>query len=130
MNEAAPHVDSPLRSRRVVADHPHEQHARLLAPLLSCETRCRERFAELFTGPAHVGWLPLVAALLLGGVSYGFSIVLNAYALRLLGAAREAAYFATARKRHDPRSSIHPALGAEAPPSGGRLTTKSISWPC
>lgn len=37
-----------------------------------------------------------VAALLLGSVSYGASVVLDAYALRLVGAAREAAYFATA----------------------------------
>jgi drug/metabolite transporter (DMT)-like permease len=36
------------------------------------------------------------AALVLGFGSYGLSIVLDAYALRLLGAAREAAYFATA----------------------------------
>ncbi|ADO75674.1 DMT family transporter [Stigmatella aurantiaca] len=35
-------------------------------------------------------------ALVLGFASYGLSIVLDAYALRLLGAAREAAYFATA----------------------------------
>jgi drug/metabolite transporter (DMT)-like permease len=35
-------------------------------------------------------------ALLLGCVSYGISVVLDAYALRLVGAAREAAYFATA----------------------------------
>ncbi len=38
----------------------------------------------------------LGAALVLGFASYGLSIVLDAYALRLLGAAREAAYFATA----------------------------------
>lgn len=38
----------------------------------------------------------LLAALLLGAASYGVSVVLDAYALRLLGAAREAAYFATA----------------------------------
>jgi len=38
----------------------------------------------------------LVLALLLGSVSYGVSVVLDAYALRLVGAAREAAYFATA----------------------------------
>jgi drug/metabolite transporter (DMT)-like permease len=37
-----------------------------------------------------------VAALSLGAVSYGASVLLDAYALRLLGAAREAAYFATA----------------------------------
>ena len=35
-------------------------------------------------------------ALLLGSVSYGISILLDTYALRLIGAAREAAYFATA----------------------------------
>jgi len=35
-------------------------------------------------------------ALCLGAVSYGASVLLDAYALRLLGAAREAAYFATA----------------------------------
>jgi drug/metabolite transporter (DMT)-like permease len=35
-------------------------------------------------------------ALALGGLSYGVSVLLDAYALRLLGAAREAAYFATA----------------------------------
>lgn len=39
---------------------------------------------------------PLGAALLLGAFSYGASIVLDTYALRLLGAAREAALFATA----------------------------------
>ncbi|WP_224364628.1 DMT family transporter [Hyalangium versicolor] len=38
----------------------------------------------------------LAATLVLGFASYGLSIVLDAYALRLLGAAREAAYFATA----------------------------------
>jgi drug/metabolite transporter (DMT)-like permease len=41
--------------------------------------------------PGQVG-----AALLLGSLSYGASIVLDAHALRLLGAAREAAFFATA----------------------------------
>jgi drug/metabolite transporter (DMT)-like permease len=38
----------------------------------------------------------VAGALLLGSLSYGASIVLDAYALRLVGAAREAAYFATA----------------------------------
>lgn len=38
----------------------------------------------------------LLAALALGCVSYGVSVVLDAYALRLVGAAREAAYFSTA----------------------------------
>ena len=36
------------------------------------------------------------AALALGGMSYGLSVLFDAYALRLLGAAREAALFATA----------------------------------
>lgn len=35
-------------------------------------------------------------ALLLGALSYGVSVVLDAYALRFVGAVREAAYFATA----------------------------------
>jgi drug/metabolite transporter (DMT)-like permease len=38
----------------------------------------------------------MLLALLLGAASYGTSILLDAYALRMLGAAREAAYFATA----------------------------------
>jgi drug/metabolite transporter (DMT)-like permease len=38
----------------------------------------------------------VVGALVLGSFSYGVSVVLDAYALRLVGAAREAAYFATA----------------------------------
>lgn len=38
----------------------------------------------------------LAAALVLGSASYGASIVLDAGALRFVGAAREAAYFATA----------------------------------
>jgi drug/metabolite transporter (DMT)-like permease len=42
-------------------------------------------------GPGYVA-----GALVLGCLSYGVSIVLDAYALRLVGAAREAAYFATA----------------------------------
>jgi drug/metabolite transporter (DMT)-like permease len=38
----------------------------------------------------------VLGALALGSVSYGASVVLDAYALRWVGAAREAAYFATA----------------------------------
>jgi drug/metabolite transporter (DMT)-like permease len=48
-------------------------------------------FGSPFPPPAVVG-----AALALGAASYGLSIVLDTYALRLVGAAREAAYFATA----------------------------------
>jgi multidrug transporter EmrE-like cation transporter len=40
---------------------------------------------------SHIG-----GALVLGSLSYGASVVLDAYALRYVGAAREAAYFATA----------------------------------
>ena len=40
--------------------------------------------------------MPLAAILALGLVSYGVSVVLDVYGLRLLGAAREAASFATA----------------------------------
>jgi drug/metabolite transporter (DMT)-like permease len=47
-----------------------------------------------------LGQLPkaqyVAGAILLGSLSYGISVVLDAYALRLVGAAREAAYFATA----------------------------------
>lgn len=38
----------------------------------------------------------VASALLLGSISYGVSVVLDAYAMRLVGAAREAAFFATA----------------------------------
>jgi drug/metabolite transporter (DMT)-like permease len=38
----------------------------------------------------------LLIALVVGSLGYGVSVVLDAYALRLIGAAREAAYFATA----------------------------------
>lgn len=38
----------------------------------------------------------LVATLVIGALSYGVSVLLDLYALRLLGAAREAAFFATA----------------------------------
>jgi len=55
---------------------------------------------NLGLGLALGGRLPhsqvLAGALLLGLFSYGASVVLDAYALRLVGAAREAAYFATA----------------------------------
>lgn len=48
------------------------------------------------TGHSLPGWKTTLLALALGAASYGTSILLDAYALRLLGAAREAAYFATA----------------------------------
>jgi drug/metabolite transporter (DMT)-like permease len=50
----------------------------------------------LLTGQPAPGGRALPAALAVGSVSYGMSIVLDTYALRHLGAAREAAFFATA----------------------------------
>ncbi|HEX7476595.1 MAG TPA: EamA family transporter [Polyangiales bacterium] len=55
---------------------------------------------NLTIGLIVAGELPapmiIVGALVLGAFSYGASVVLDAYALRLIGAAREAMYFATA----------------------------------
>ncbi|MGO9063652.1 MAG: EamA family transporter [Myxococcaceae bacterium] len=56
---------------------------------------CTLALARL-TGQTLPALRTLVFALVLGAASYGTSILLDAYALRLLGAAREAAYFATA----------------------------------
>jgi drug/metabolite transporter (DMT)-like permease len=50
----------------------------------------------LARGESVDGLAPMAAALGLGALAYGVSILLDAYALRLLGAAREAAVFATA----------------------------------
>jgi drug/metabolite transporter (DMT)-like permease len=50
----------------------------------------------LLTGSPFGSREAIGLALLLGSVSYGLSIVLDAYALRYVGAAREAAFFATA----------------------------------
>jgi drug/metabolite transporter (DMT)-like permease len=50
----------------------------------------------LLLGGHLPGWRVCAAAMLLGLVSYGGSVVLDAHALRLVGAAREAAYFASA----------------------------------
>jgi drug/metabolite transporter (DMT)-like permease len=47
-------------------------------------------------GESVTGMPVLAGALVLGAFAYGFSILLDAYALRALGAAREAAMFATA----------------------------------
>lgn len=56
-----------------------------------------------------------LAAMALGCLSYGVSVVFDAYALRLVGAAREAAYFATA-----------PFFGALASVA---LLREPIGWP-
>jgi len=61
-------------------------------------------------GDARPAFTVIVAALALGAMSYGVSIVLDAYALRILGAAREAAVFATAPFAGLPRSPC--ALGS------------------
>jgi drug/metabolite transporter (DMT)-like permease len=50
----------------------------------------------LFTTQPLPSGATVAMALALGAGSYGVSVVLDAYALRLVGAAREAAYFATA----------------------------------
>jgi drug/metabolite transporter (DMT)-like permease len=50
----------------------------------------------LARGETLPGWGVLAGALALGASAYGVSILLDAYALRALGAAREAAVFATA----------------------------------
>ncbi len=50
----------------------------------------------LSRGESISSWAPVAGALVLGALAYGISILLDAYALWLLGAAREAAIFATA----------------------------------
>ena len=50
----------------------------------------------LMRGESGASWGVVGGALALGALAYGISILLDAYALRLLGAAREAAIFATA----------------------------------
>ncbi len=50
----------------------------------------------MLRGEAGASTTVLLGALVLGGFAYGVSILLDAYALRALGAAREAAVFATA----------------------------------
>jgi drug/metabolite transporter (DMT)-like permease len=50
----------------------------------------------IITAGALPSWGFVLGALVLGSLSYGVSVVLDAFALRLIGAAREAAYFATA----------------------------------
>lgn len=52
--------------------------------------------ALLVFGASVPRFVLVLAALALGSVSYGASVVLDAYALRDLGASRQAAYFATA----------------------------------
>ncbi len=49
-----------------------------------------------WTGRLHVTLPAIGWAMLLGALSYGLSVLLDMHALRLLGAAREAAFFSTA----------------------------------
>jgi drug/metabolite transporter (DMT)-like permease len=56
---------------------------------------CNLALAFGFGSPLPAAWV-IAAALLVGAASYGVSVVLDFHALRILGAAREAAYFATA----------------------------------
>jgi drug/metabolite transporter (DMT)-like permease len=57
---------------------------------------CNTTLGLLLSGGGLPASKYVVGALALGSVSYGVSVLLDSYALRLLGAAREAAYFATA----------------------------------
>ena len=50
----------------------------------------------LALGDRLPGAIPILSALLLGSVSYGVSLVLAVWAMRLIGAARQAAFFAAA----------------------------------
>jgi drug/metabolite transporter (DMT)-like permease len=50
----------------------------------------------LVAGGTLPPWRFVLGAMALGSLSYGVSVVLDAFALRAVGAAREAAYFATA----------------------------------
>jgi drug/metabolite transporter (DMT)-like permease len=52
--------------------------------------------AAIATGQARAPGEAIAGGLAIGALGYGVSIVLDTYALRLLGAAREAAFFATA----------------------------------
>src|SRR6185436_8055787 len=72
----------------------------------------------LAVGQYAVNWQVWAVALVVGFVCYGVSIVFDVYALRYVGAAREAALFATA-----------PFLGAVAavPILGDRLTDTHIT---
>ena len=72
----------------------------------------------LAVGQRGVNWQVLALALVVGFVCYGVSIVFDVYALRYMGAAREAALFATA-----------PFLGAVAavPILGEQLTRTHVT---
>jgi drug/metabolite transporter (DMT)-like permease len=83
-------IDNNLTQRLALRDPIAVVRAKTLGAgvaLLALAFACGERLPAL---------PPAAAALVLGAVSYGASVLLDAHALRLLGAAREAAFFATA----------------------------------
>jgi drug/metabolite transporter (DMT)-like permease len=53
-------------------------------------------FLAWMLGESMPAIVPIILTLAVGFLSYGISILMDAYALRILGAAREAAFFATA----------------------------------
>ena len=71
----------------------------------------------------------LAPALMVGFLSYGVSILLDVYALRLLGAAREAAFFAMAPFMG--AAMAIPILGDRPQPGdliGGAIMLAGVSW--
>ena len=83
-------VDNNLTQRVSLKDPVRVVQVKALGAATSALLLARMTGQDLPPGPTV--W----KALLLGAASYGASIVLDTYALRLLGAAREAAFFATA----------------------------------
>lgn len=67
-----------------------------LVRVKACAAAVVNTTLALALGAALPSVLAVMAALGLGAISYGASIILDAYALRMLGAAREAVIFATA----------------------------------
>ena len=78
------------------------QRLSLRDPLAIAQTKtvaaglCNLALSFAFGMPAPVASRPVLAALVVGAFGYGVSILLDVYALRFLGAARESAFFATA----------------------------------
>jgi drug/metabolite transporter (DMT)-like permease len=82
-------------------DNNLSQQVSLRSPLAIARVKCAGAAACMLAiafalGTAVPRPMYVVIALLVGAASYGVSLALDMYALRLLGAAREAAYFAAA----------------------------------
>ncbi len=82
-------------------DNNLSQRLSLRSPLAIARFKCAGAAACMLTvawfrGTAVPDAIYVAAALIIGAASYGASLLLDMYALRMLGAAREAAYFATA----------------------------------